>query len=76
MKNIEVLKGILEEQDVTREILEERQDVTMEILEEQEERSHADPTTTLAWVGLWQALTGLNPTHNYVYQSWPSGTLC
>ena len=42
----------------------------------EEERSHTDPTTTLVWVGLWQALTGLNPTrttcsvvaewHNYV----------
>ena len=24
--------------------------------------SCADPTTTLAWVGLWQALNWLNPT--------------
>ena len=64
----DVSEEILEEQDVTKEILEE-QDVPEEILEEQKERSHADPTTTLVWVGLWQALTGLNPTHNYVYQS-------
>ena len=64
---------ILEDHDVTRELLEE-QDVSKEIFEEQEERNHADPTTTLAWVGLWQALTGLNPTHNYIYQLWPSGT--
>ena len=48
--------------DVTKEILEEH-DVTKEILEEQKERSHTDPTTTLVWVGLWQSLTGSNPTH-------------
>ena len=59
----EILEGVyLVEVDIAEEILEE-QDVTKEIFEEQKERSHADPTTTLVWVGLWQSLTGLNPTH-------------
>ena len=40
----------------------------------EEERSHTDPATTLALVGLRQSLTWLNPTHYYIYQSWPSGT--
>ena len=61
-------KEILEEQDVTKEILEE-QDVPEEILEEQKERSHADPTTTLVWVGLWQSLIGLIPTHTTCIQT-------
>ena len=40
----------------------------------EEERSHTDPTTTLVWVGLWQALAWLIPTHITCIQSWPSGT--
>ena len=59
-------KEVLEEQDVTKEILEE-QDVPEEILEEQKERSHADPTTTLVWVGLWQSLIGLIPTLPHIF---------
>ena len=65
-------KEILEWQDVTKEILEE-QDVPEEIFEEQKERSHADPTTTLVWVGLWQSLIGLIPTHTTYIQSPLSG---
>ena len=64
----DVPKEILVEKDATMEILEE-QDVPEEILEEQKERSHADPTTTLVWVGLWQSLTGLIPTHITCIQS-------
>ena len=40
----------------------------------EEETSHTEPTTTLVWVGLWQALTGLIPTRTTCIQSWPSGT--
>ena len=35
----------------------------------EEERSHTDPTTTLVWVGLWQALTGLIPTRTTCIKS-------
>ena len=75
LKSMQKQKDVYEEfvgqQDVTKEILE---DVTKEVLEEKEERSHTDPTTTLVWVGLWQALAWLIPTHITCIQSWPSGT--
>ena len=70
-KQEDVYEEFVGQQDVTKEILE---DVTKEVLEEKEERSHTDPTTTLVWVGLWQALTWLIPTHITCIQSWPSGT--
>ena len=69
LKSMQKQKDVYEEfvgqQDVTKEILE---DVTKEVLEEKEERSHTDPDTTLAWVGMCQALIGFNSNPHFVYQ--------